>query len=192
MKEYIDELLEQIRDELRDGRIEHRTRAINKIIKSFPVTDVEEVVRCKDCVHYNLKTVDGGRYCEILRHESPTETDYCCYGCRRSERDMTEKQKLDQLIVDYYLDTSGLSLSEYLVKHNVIVFPFEVLPCDVGAMVYEIIYTDGCGTFIKPVIKQKTMYSLNDIFHSWSCFGKTIFLTREEAEKKLKAEQRDA
>ena len=120
---------------------------------------------------------------------------------------MTEKQKLDQLIGDYYyLETSDISLAEYLAKHNVI-----VLPCDVGATVYEIDHNcecrlDGgmaeCYSFVdcqccsesimKPVIKQKIMYSINDIFHWWSYFGKTVFLTREEAEQALKARENNA
>ena len=52
-------------------------------LQNLPTADVVEVVRCKDCVHYCITEVDGGKYCEILRYESPTDSGFCCYGERK-------------------------------------------------------------------------------------------------------------
>lgn len=52
-------------------------------VDELPTVDAVPVVRCKDCEHYKLSDAAGGKYCEILRYESPIETGYCCYGERK-------------------------------------------------------------------------------------------------------------
>ena len=60
-------------------------RGANKVIdriKSAKAADVVEVVRCKECVHYCLQSVDGGRYCELLKFNSFTDNGFCCFGAK--------------------------------------------------------------------------------------------------------------
>ena len=60
-------------------------------VDKMPTADVVEVVRCKDCIHYNtqLMTCYNNEFpfhCEsrhIMR-----ETDYCSYGERRTDNDL--------------------------------------------------------------------------------------------------------
>ena len=59
----------------------YQSRAIDAI-KFMPTADVVEVVRCKDCVHYCLQTVDGGRYCELLKFNSFTDNGFCSFGAK--------------------------------------------------------------------------------------------------------------
>lgn len=83
MPEYIErsELLEDIAESVvhtvRVGYPSPEVRGANKVIdriKSAPVADVVEVVRCKDCEDYN-----GHRYCEY--HAVPVlDDDFCSYG----------------------------------------------------------------------------------------------------------------
>lgn len=42
-------------------------------------------VTCRECVHYCLRDAADGKYCEILRYESPIESGWCCYGERRED-----------------------------------------------------------------------------------------------------------
>lgn len=60
----------------------------DRVIRKMPTADVVEVVRCKDCIHYCIESADGGKYCEILRYESPIESGYCCYGQRKHQREV--------------------------------------------------------------------------------------------------------
>ena len=58
-----------------------------------------------------------------------------------------------------------------------------VLPCKVGDTVYRIFNPPGR----KPVISAHTLMSVDYIVRWLDKFGKTVFLTREEAERALEA-----
>ena len=64
---------------------------IYDIIKNAPAADVVEVVRCKDCIHYELggclKIYSDGaasKYAWQIRKED----DFCSYGERRTKDDL--------------------------------------------------------------------------------------------------------
>ena len=57
-------------------------RGANKVIdriKSAPVADVVEVVRCKDCLYCKPTAVDGINAC-IRKSEYIKPADYCSHG----------------------------------------------------------------------------------------------------------------
>lgn len=54
-------------------------------VDNAPTIDAVPVVRCGKCIHYCLHDAAGGKYCEILRNESPIESGWCCYGERRND-----------------------------------------------------------------------------------------------------------
>ena len=56
------------------------TPFVVKEIKDFPNADVVEVVRCKDCRHF-----DGEGCLKTHGEFEPNPTDYCSYGERRCE-----------------------------------------------------------------------------------------------------------
>ena len=60
-----------------------------------------------------------------------------------------------------------------------------VLPCKVGDTVYRIFAPDGR----EPVISAHTLLSVDSIVRWMNKFGKTVFLTREEAEAALQKEE---
>ena len=63
------------------------TRAIYKSITSLPTADVVEVVRCKDCKHWQGATYRHGRcVCERLSRWS-WPSDYCEQGERRADHE---------------------------------------------------------------------------------------------------------
>lgn len=81
--------------------------------------------------------------------------------------------------LDEYREYKDLEEQELLIK----------LPCKVGDIVYSI--QNGCNT-IEPItideIKLKNKYQRvfsNSVIIEFSDFGKTVFLTREAAEKEL-------
>ena len=75
MAEYIDK--EAIRNEL--YREDALTMRGVKLINQFPAADVVEVVRCKDCRHYDKGACwDQDAYGRCWR-----EDDYCSYGERK-------------------------------------------------------------------------------------------------------------
>lgn len=59
--------------------------SVIEFAEALPTVDAVEVVRCKNCVHY--QPVDGGRpLCEY--HERATfADDFCSYGERSARRD---------------------------------------------------------------------------------------------------------
>ena len=52
-------------------------------IEELPAADVVEVVRCKDCQHYNPEATDWR--CDIVTGlVEPYDDDFCSYGERRA------------------------------------------------------------------------------------------------------------
>ncbi len=59
---------------------------IKELINAIPAADVAEVVRCKDCKHYDLGVClkiyqDGNLHSEAWQSRKPE--DFCSYGERR-------------------------------------------------------------------------------------------------------------
>lgn len=73
-------------------------------------------------------------------------------------------------------------IADYLLKHGVI-----VLPCKVGDTIYQ---TDGVRIY-KSRVKQ-IIYDTDNIAFDERAIGKTVFLTREEAEQALKERESNA
>lgn len=62
--------------------------ALKHLIADFPSVDAVEVVRCKDCVHYE-KGKDYQPYCNCLdggTTDYPQDNDFCSAGERRKEK----------------------------------------------------------------------------------------------------------
>ncbi len=123
---------------------------------------------------------------------------------------LSEKQELLDFLtadLDEAIDMSGGTqfngtvehLADYLLEHGVI-----VLPCKVGDTVYS--YDEDLYALLDYRINQITLSDGNPTLYSGVCFnedvllsdidfvesdiGKTVFLTREEAERALKERER--
>ena len=120
---------------------------------------------------------------------------------------MTPTEKIKQILVDYtkrnHISASTVILEQYaeeLVKNGVI-----VPPCKVGKWVYvpwryegqfgiatakieEIKFYDSAMHYMFLIDMESDDESFNQLFGGWEIgdsIGKTVFLTREEAEKEL-------
>ena len=59
---------------------------LNAIIEKQPTVDAVEVVRCKDCKHYELIPMGGRPMCtKFLGLTLPKEEDFCSYGERKDK-----------------------------------------------------------------------------------------------------------
>ena len=94
---------------------------------------------------------------------------------------MADRERLTALLMAGAGDCLGKGgalncsrLADYLLEHGVI-----VLPCKVGDTLY-------CESAIKGHIIYLKAPDLEWIFENREIFGKSIFLTREEAERALK------
>ncbi len=99
---------------------------------------------------------------------------------------MTEREKLIELIQNavngcarYWADV----IADHLLSNGVI-----VIPCKVGDTVYQ---TDGIRIYELEILdislrKNKPYYETESIDFDNDAIGKTVFLTKEEAEKALK------
>jgi hypothetical protein len=102
---------------------------------------------------------------------------------------MTERERLAELISECIAirDCSLADddrpfcegLADYLLAHGVI-----AMPCKVGDVVYQ---TDGCRIYESTV--REIIYDTDGIAFDETAIGKSVFLTREEAEAEL-AERR--
>ena len=79
-------------------------------------------------------------------------------------------------------------ITDYLLENGVI-----VPPCKVGDKIYQVVYWEGCKTVSEWEIEKLEVYvdevGFVDDSDNWIAFddiGKTVFLTREEAEQALK------
>lgn len=75
------------------------------------------------------------------------------------------------------LNEEGAENCVYFKDHN----SFVDLPCKVGDMVYQ---TDGIRIYENKI--ERIIFDTNNIGFDETSIGKSIFLTREEAEKALK------
>lgn len=102
---------------------------------------------------------------------------------------MTDRERLVELIngkthtmkfqnSDHWFDFQQKceELADYLLANGVI-----VLPCKVGDTVYQ---TDGIRIYESKI--KSIIYDTNNFAFDETAIGKSVFLTREEAEKALK------
>lgn len=118
---------------------------------------------------------------------------------------MTDSENLTALLMAGAGDCLGKGgtlncskLADYLIEHGVI-----VLPCKVGDTLYEIHERLKGGKWIKTISERHvrgieiSIHNIliarcgTDISVFLSDFGKTVFLTREEAEKALKEREQN-
>ena len=115
---------------------------------------------------------------------------------------MTERERLIGLLIEVIPWHTREETADYLLDHGVI-----VPPCKVGDTVYKILDVEwDVGEFVvynthyihndhKIIRYDAECHSHEDIDDIWfydDDIGKTVFLTREEAEKALKARENDA
>ena len=98
---------------------------------------------------------------------------------------MTDRERLIDFMIDAKRtepETGSFTdyLADYLLEHGVI-----VPPCKVGDTLY-------CESAIKGHITYLKAPDLEWIFENREIFGKSIFLTREEAERALKERENNA
>lgn len=94
---------------------------------------------------------------------------------------MTDRERLIELMIEAKRtepETGSFTdyLADYLLEHGVI-----VLPCKVGDTVYQIDTERVFESKVKAIV-----YDTNNIAFGERAIGKTVFLSREEAEKALK------
>jgi len=80
----------------------------------------------------------------------------------------------------YVIDEIVERIADYLIANGVI-----VPPCKVGDKVYQ---TDGVRTYTSTI--NKIIYDTNSIAFDERAIGKTVFLTKEEAENALKEREK--
>lgn len=95
---------------------------------------------------------------------------------------MTELEHLTKLIESamYWGADTPEKIAERLIEDGDVIVP----PCKVGDTVYQ---TDGCRIYESTV--REIIYDTDGIAFDETAIGKTVFLTREEAEAAL-AERR--
>lgn len=94
---------------------------------------------------------------------------------------------------DHFCDQCGVNkdshytdnLADYLLENGVV-----LLPCKVGDVVYRIYTRAWIGEDVvrEVVVSENGVFYIDDKGRMTSCnkFGKTVFLTREDAERALK------
>lgn len=91
------------------------------------------------------------------------------------------KDKLIDLIHESDLSLDSVRLADHLITNGVIVLPFPI-----GTTYYRIVTKRGKvgNSYFKMIRKAEfNWYNVENVLQD---LGKTVFLTREEAEKKLK------
>lgn len=101
---------------------------------------------------------------------------------------MTERDRLKKLLNEAFIkndDNHGMpntnQVADYLVANGVV-----VLPRNVGDKVYQ---TDGVRLYESQI--KSIIYDTNNIAFDESAIGKSIFLTREAAEKALEGKRKE-
>lgn len=89
-KEYIERqaVIKIITQIICDTKVRHKGRAINRNIKQLPTADVQEVVRCKDCIFGKYDDDLNMILCKRIYNLSDGEcvyndlNDFCSYGAK--------------------------------------------------------------------------------------------------------------
>ena len=106
---------------------------------------------------------------------------------------MTERERLTELLYHHKLGFIKVEdLADYLIANGVI-----VPPCKVGDKIYRAVYDwEGCKTVSEWELEKLEVYvdevgfvDDSDNWIAFDDFGKTVFLTREEAEQALRKEE---
>lgn len=105
---------------------------------------------------------------------------------------MAQREKLIELIHEFGFSGYEMNdLADYLIANGVV-----VLPCKVGDKVYRIV--DMSHTAYNSFLSVETVHSVNPTYANimggltelpMEQFGKTVFFTKEEAEKALANEK---
>lgn len=117
---------------------------------------------------------------------------------------MQTKEKLTEIIKSTVVNAHGTKLGDVFhpefvenIVNNLIEGGAIVPPCKVGDRLYQIVKMPK-HTFVSeyPIIVEPQQIIYRNILGNHSCipfeeFGKTVFLTREEAEKALKGGEGD-
>lgn len=90
---------------------------------------------------------------------------------------MNERERLVELLLEFGATWYPPKLADYLLENGVV-----VLPCKVGDTVYQ---RDNAGQIYESTVKN-IIYDTDGIAFDERAVGKTIFLTKEEAEQALK------
>lgn len=186
-----------------------------KLMEDAPIADVVEVVRCKDCLHYmELEGCDykgkKARHC-FCHSQLRREIDYCSDGIRKGGEKMRERlieifNQADEKAFEYIRENDHMDFiptkdeiagvyADHLFANGVI-----VPPCKVGDTVWCIDgFCDESFEVVERIIVSFTIFKNSIHFYAkkpthrgWARtygvddFGKTVFLTREEAEAALK------
>lgn len=101
---------------------------------------------------------------------------YCCVTCGYGDQDKVK------WLLECDISINWEDIAEHLLANNVI-----VLPCPVGTMVYQIRDTKvddfyGGASYHHELGVRRAIFDVDLIYQ----FGKTVFLTEEEAKEKLK------
>lgn len=106
---------------------------------------------------------------------------------------MTGRERLTALLMagaGVFISKNGAlnctKLADYLLEHGVI-----VPPCKVGDMVYRVTTLQKEELIFENIIK-RVIYDAGDCAFDERAIGKTVFLTREEAEQALKERENNA
>jgi hypothetical protein len=197
-KEYVEK--ESLAKHIDNSFGEISTPFVVKEIRNFPVSDVVEVVRCKDCKYLSSVWIgdDLKDICKCGQAMISIKPDfYCSYGERRSKN---MRDRLVELIVDaenaiyqekpYFTDTDRIGrVADHILAEGII-----VPPCKVGQTVYCIRYDKARKPFVKPIgVLSITSFGKGGftVFTTKEdTWGITAFSTAEAAEKAI-AERRE-
>ena len=102
---------------------------------------------------------------------------------------MTDRERLIELLEDIAHEKGGMptfsEIADYLLANGVI-----LLPVEIGQTVYELRCDDPFSEemnfyIVSSAVKKFAFFTTEDI-HAMNGVGKTVFLTKEEAEEKLR------
>ena len=130
---------------------------------------------CKDCIHYELCQFFDGKY------ESPSDCDFF----KDRSRFVELPCKVGDTVWFILTDLDDIDLKDYTVTAGRCAINNGDIVTEIGTsgFWYQAIYDDG---------RTKTFNPSNDDFCEWDELGKTVFLTREEAEQALKEREENA
>ena len=150
------------------------------------MTREELVKRLRDMANYSA----GGK-CALCPHEGPYPDCVECYAeIQNRAADAIERLAayedtgLEPEVCAAYRKFEDEAISKKVTFNRIIELMnaetegrLIVLPCKVGTAVYRLTYNQHDGYLLEP-----SFFKITDI----NSFGKTVFLTREKAEKALK------
>lgn len=174
---------EQGLDIIRRLDIQAGFEAGQQAVVSMPAAHVQPVVRCKDCMYWQPKPTSE-EYGDCERDRLIRWIGFSCDAGKRNKDVIRESPTADVVPVVRCTEEQGL-----LVR----------LPCKVGETVFSAFEDEDvfCGkVYAISICDGTNWFSVRydsglRYDHTWDDFGKTVFLSREEAEATLKEERKD-